>query len=912
MEMRRRGNMSWTVLLLGLVFFCLTLACRAADSPLLAQGKTLLASTDPLQQARGAAMLGFCPGDDTIALLRPVFEKNDFSFVRGSAALALGQLHDTTMLPALLTAAQHMDSGIQSYAIAGLGALGDGKAVPPLIALLHDKALPPSLNADIAAALGNLRDKSAVPDLLPLLQDANPTTRMTTLHVLMALRDARALEAIAALLQDPDEGTRASAAYALGFIPGDATVTRLLAFLDTEKADKPCTAAVQALARLHAEKSLPQLFKRFANMVAADHGTTRRVMALAGGLASFGPLSVKELCALLDGTLPKTDPLSDLSTMDKYQVISYMLWSGWGQTDAIKQHLLAVLQTQETDQSLFMQALALNRNWPFVRPLSGIYDPFFENIAIGPPQAQRDLRCRDDAVVNHFNTRLLTQKGNGAWDALNYLKQLADPAIARAYAPLLENSDGTGIPAMPGMPNYDKVVGLTMLSSIGDACGMPALLAMLGSKDNWTRNAALNYYQVTTPPKDLAPLLDALHSPDANSRKALVDLLGRMRDSRAVPALIALLQGDANDGVQEHAALALGRIGDKEAVAPLIAALKCPTEWVRSAAAWALGKLGDTHATDALAAAIPGNHPNFQVRAAHALLELGDPRGIDPSIDSMKQTTVDYLPGLGAGGFVRAPQLHSLNAAEQMVSYINDHAHFDKEYFLRALGTQGDPRAVQPLFALLEDPAQPSNFRADAALAIGGIGWLSATARLADLAIDEPDSAVRTAMALALQGLGDPHAGDMLLALAQDETNLGRGSAIDALASLKDPRVAPLCKALLGDGDPLIRALAARNLAQLKDPQAAKALVSVLAEDRDTQAHQVVISAMGALKDRQFVVFLKMFLPKASSDERIAILRALGDIADPATAATVTPYTQDVNPLVRYAAHAALKKIPTQ
>ncbi len=335
--------------------------------------------------------------------------------------------------------------------------------------------------------------------------------------------------------------------------------------------------------------------------------------------------------------------------------------------------------------------------------------------------------------------------------------------------------------------------------------------------------------------------------------------------------------------------------------------LTCPTEWVRSAAAWALGKLGDAHAADALAAAIPGNHPNFQCRAAHALLELGDARGIDPSIDAMKQMT-GFVPGVSASGFVRAPQLSSLSAAEQMVLCLND-PNNDKEYFLRALATQGDPRAVPPLFAILEDPAQQSSNRAYAALAIGGIGYQPATGRLATLASDEPDSVVRTAMAIALQELGDKRAVDMLLALAQDANNMGRGSAIDMLASLNDPRVAQVCTNLLKDGDPLIRALAARNLARLQDPQAARALVQILAVDRDTQAHQVVIAAMGALKDRQFIVSLQAQLPKAGIDERIAILRALGAIGDPDTAGSLMTYLQDNNPQVRYAAQAALQKI---
>ena len=115
----------WRAGLLGLtltMMLCgLAQVGRAAENPLLTQGKSLLASDDPLQQARGATMLGFCADDGAIALLRPVFAKNDYSSVCGAAAVALGQLHDPTILPELLTDAQHLDSGIQPFAITGTG-----------------------------------------------------------------------------------------------------------------------------------------------------------------------------------------------------------------------------------------------------------------------------------------------------------------------------------------------------------------------------------------------------------------------------------------------------------------------------------------------------------------------------------------------------------------------------------------------------------------------------------------------------------------------------------------------------------------------------------------------------------------------------------------------------------------------
>jgi HEAT repeat protein len=171
---------------------------------------------------------------------------------------------------------------IPAFAIEALGALGDARAVPALIALLHDAATPADQYSAIANALGALNDKSAVPALFPLLTSTDASTRQAALHALSCFRDARAFDPITALLKDPDEGARAAAAYTLGFISGNATVTRLLSFLETEKADKPAIAACYALARLHADNAVPFLFKRYADIVVADRGdATPRVMGMA-------------------------------------------------------------------------------------------------------------------------------------------------------------------------------------------------------------------------------------------------------------------------------------------------------------------------------------------------------------------------------------------------------------------------------------------------------------------------------------------------------------------------------------------------------------------------------------------------------------------------------------------------------
>ena len=65
----------------------------------------------------------------------------------------------------------------------------------------------------------------------------------------------------------------------------------------------------------------------------------------------------------------------------------------------------------------------------------------------------------------------------------------------------------------------------------------------------------------------------------------------RDRRSQRVPGLVDALK-DADKGVREQAAWALGAIGDSRATQGLVAALKDSEAGVRRQAAWALGAIG--------------------------------------------------------------------------------------------------------------------------------------------------------------------------------------------------------------------------------------------------------------------------------------------------------------------------------
>ena len=80
-------------------------------------------------------------------------------------------------------------------------------------------------------------------------------------------------------------------------------------------------------------------------------------------------------------------------------------------------------------------------------------------------------------------------------------------------------------------------------------------------------------------------------------------VLGKLGDKRAVPALVSLLDKNAN-GTGIVAAEALGYLGDTESVEALIRALNGSDNELQSGAARALGYIGDERAVSSLIEAL--------------------------------------------------------------------------------------------------------------------------------------------------------------------------------------------------------------------------------------------------------------------------------------------------------------------
>lgn len=133
-------------------------------------------------------------------------------------------------------------------------------------------------------------------------------------------------------------------------------------------------------------------------------------------------------------------------------------------------------------------------------------------------------------------------------------------------------------------------------------------------------------------PVELDSLITILKTGKREDRKKAAKMLGRLGNSKAVPALVDALRGDKSEGVREEAAEALGAIGDRDAVEPLVRALNDRDGGVRRDAARALGKLNDPSAIRPLLQALAGSDDPWMVEACQQSLR---------SLDFLNRITID-------------------------------------------------------------------------------------------------------------------------------------------------------------------------------------------------------------------------------------------------------------------------------
>jgi len=191
--------------------------------------------------------------------------------------------------------------------------------------------------------------------------------------------------------------------------------------------------------------------------------------------------------------------------------------------------------------------------------------------------------------------------------------------------------------AAAGLNDQEAIVRVTAAQAIvslpsDEAAGL--LIPLLKDKLEFVRREIADALGKTHSHSAVAPLIELLLSDKEDGvRAAAAGALGQIKDDSAVTPLVQLLSGKSgkkksesreNEFALRAAAQALGEIRNRAAVGVLIATLgnDLQSSDVRRAAAIALGSIGDAQAMPALRAAIESNDPYLSEAARSAIRKL--------------------------------------------------------------------------------------------------------------------------------------------------------------------------------------------------------------------------------------------------------------------------------------------------
>jgi quinoprotein glucose dehydrogenase len=422
-------------------------------------------------------------------------------------------------------------------------------------------------------------------------------------------------------------------------------------------------------------------------------------------------------------------------------------------------------------------------------------------------------------------------------------------------------------------------------------------------------------------PAAVTALLPLLNDRESEVRAQAAKTLGDVRAAAAADKLVKLL-ADAEPRVKFFAAQAQGRIGSKEAVPAVLALLRGNADkdaYLRHAGVMALAGAGDV---PALLAAADDSSASVRLGVALALRRLRSPEIArfladpeSPLVLEAARAIYDLpieaaLPQLAA--LVTQPRLPDalgyrvLNANFRLGQPANAEA-------VAAFAARADAPETLRIEALRELAEWATPAGRDRVMGL----WRPLSPRPADIAADAvrprlaalftgPDKVRQEAAKLAA-GLGIREIGPLLVDMAADAKRPAsvRVEALRALGGLKDSRLETAMARALDDADPRVRTEGRRLLARLRPADALSRLGKVL-EDGTTLERQGAFTILGDMKGPESDSLLGRWLDsllagKVAPEVRLDLVEAA--VKHPAVSARLALYqtrSSKADPLAPY------------
>lgn len=458
-------------------------------------------------------------------------------------------------------------------------------------------------------------------------------------------------------------------------------------------------------------------------------------------------------------------------------------------------------------------------------------------------------------------------------------------------------------------------------------------------------------------------LREALGSDHVDLRVLAASALGEAADPAAAADLIAAL-GDSHPNVVAAAADALGVLGHADAVEPLSRLALAGDFWGRAAAVVALGRIGDPAALPTLSrlAAEDG----LEEPVVEAVRRIDDPAGL-AVLERLHARA--GLPALLAAGAVLCshpdvePPAWLRDPAAAAADALRDRiAEHDDPAAARLLGLAAPPGALDLLLDLVGPPRYSE-------AAVAGVLATPPDLRIDPILdrLDDADAETSALLLSLLPPVDTPERIRRLVPLLDDPAPRVRAAAAESLARAPAAPTLPLLRArldragaapevvramsglgvdaclaltpLLGDPDPAVRTATADALARCAGAEVLAALDAALSREEDLGVRAALLRASGYAGGEAAIARLVPFLDHdaaevrlaaiealaatgaeaalgplrrlldAGDPDRLAALRALGDLAAPAGAPLLAPHLRSRNADVRREAAGAAVRL---
>jgi len=407
----------------------------------------------------------------------------------------------------------------------------------------------------------------------------------------------------------------------------------------------------------------------------------------------------------------------------------------------------------------------------------------------------------------------------------------------------------------------------TAAGELGDPSALPLALTLLKDSDSEVVREAVSALKEIGDPRivpvlltfgQLAPALRLL------AREAIVGV-----GEAVVPALIEAIQRP--DNLAQDAIIALGRIGDDRAVAPLLNALDRMDGPLRPSIVEALGRIGDERATGPLVKLLDADDEKLQVSVASALARSPDARCVRPLMGILLRTQNVEL------------QRHAI----------------------RALAATRDPRAVPPIARLLD--SSDDTVREVAAEALGAIGDKSACDQLVKL-LRSDNSTLLLKVISALRKVATDQAVPALIPLVQHANPSVRRQTVELLGDLRPEDAFDLFAELLSDDVSFeVRAAAAKGLGKLKDKHGIRLLEQALRDEPTVRCAAVM--GLTSIGEKSVIPALLATLKDTTPVVRYHAVTGLGKLKAEQAIGAIQRLLEDKDSMVRTGAAKALKEL---